>query len=47
VEEVRRLRAQGQPTVPSTLAVECATNPFLRAPDSQTLAALRARKDTF
>ncbi len=47
VEEVRRLRAQGQPTVPSTLAVECATNPFLRAPDSQTLAALRARKDRF
>lgn len=47
IEEVRHLRAQTRPTVPSTLAMECATNPFLRAPDSQTLATLRARKDTF
>ncbi|MFT9441248.1 MAG: hydroxyacylglutathione hydrolase [Acetobacter papayae] len=47
VNDVRRLRAQSQPTIPSTLALERATNPFLRAPDSQTLAALRARKDTF
>lgn len=33
MEDVRRLRAAGQPTVPSTLGLERATNPFLR-PDS-------------
>lgn len=30
-EEVRQLRAEGKPTVPSTVAQENATNPFLRA----------------
>lgn len=30
LQHVDRLRAAGQPTVPSTLAEECATNPFLR-----------------
>ena len=34
--EIDRLRANGQPTVPSTLGVERATNPFLR-PDSPDL----------
>lgn len=33
LETVAALRAAGKPTVPSTLAEECATNPFLR-PDS-------------
>ncbi len=32
-EEVRMLRAEGRPTVPSTIAVERTTNPFLRADD--------------
>jgi hydroxyacylglutathione hydrolase len=45
--EVHRLRAAGRPTVPSTIADELAANPFLRAPDVATLAALRARKDKF
>ena len=36
--EVERARAAGRPTVPSTMAEECATNPFLR-PDSATLQA--------
>jgi hydroxyacylglutathione hydrolase len=31
--EVRMLRSEGRPTVPSTIAVERATNPFLRADD--------------
>lgn len=31
--EVDSLRARNQPTLPSTMAVECATNPFLRAAD--------------
>jgi hydroxyacylglutathione hydrolase len=46
-EEVRRLRAAGQPTVPSVMADERAANPFLRAPDVATFADLRARKDRF
>lgn len=44
---VRRLRAGGQPTVPSRLSDELDANPFLRAPDVATLADLRARKDRF
>lgn len=36
VEEIRQLRAEGKPTVPSNLGVEKATNPFLR-PDSPHL----------
>lgn len=32
-EEVEAARAEGRPTVPSTLAEELATNPFLRADD--------------
>lgn len=36
--EIKSLRADGQPTVPSNLGVEKATNPFLR-PDSKALQA--------
>ena len=39
MREVAALRAAGQPTVPSTLGVEKATNPFLRPAST----ALRAR----
>ncbi len=45
IGEVERLRAAGLPSVPTTLAVERATNPFLRAADAQALGELRARKD--
>ena len=38
--EIDRLRAEGKPTVPSTLAEELATNPFLRADDSGVAAAV-------
>jgi hydroxyacylglutathione hydrolase len=34
-------------TVPSTIGEERLINPFLRAPDVETLGRLRARKDTF
>lgn len=47
VAEVKRLRAEGRATVPSTLGEERATNPFLRAADVPTLARLRREKDTF
>ncbi|MGE0625316.1 MAG: hydroxyacylglutathione hydrolase [Pseudomonadales bacterium] len=36
--EIDRLRASGQPTVPTTIGLEKATNPFLR-PDSENLRA--------
>ncbi|MGI9405702.1 MAG: hydroxyacylglutathione hydrolase [Hyphomicrobiaceae bacterium] len=32
-EEIRTQRAAGQPTLPTTLGIELATNPFLRAAD--------------
>lgn len=44
---VERMRAEGQATVPTTIAAERETNPFLRAPDAATLAARRAAKDAF
>jgi hydroxyacylglutathione hydrolase len=46
-EEVRRLRKEGHPTVPTTLDQERATNPFLRAKDVAQLAERRAGKDVF
>jgi hydroxyacylglutathione hydrolase len=46
-EDITRLRAAGLPTVPTTLAAEIATNPFLRAGDAARFAALRAGKDVF
>ncbi|MDT8856785.1 hydroxyacylglutathione hydrolase [Paracoccaceae bacterium Fryx2] len=59
VADVAQRRAAGLPTVPSTLAEELATNPFLRAPelksalgmpaatDAEIFAEIRARKDRF
>jgi hydroxyacylglutathione hydrolase len=47
LEDVRRLRAGNQPTVPSTLGMEKRTNPFLRAGTAEAFAALRRRKDVF
>lgn len=38
--EVDRLRAAGEPTVPTVLSVELQTNPFLRAADAGLKAAL-------
>lgn len=34
IDDIARARAAGEPTVPSTLALELATNPFLRGADS-------------
>jgi hydroxyacylglutathione hydrolase len=41
------LRAAGQPTLPVTLASERDGNPFLRAPDAESLGRLRSAKDRF
>lgn len=40
-------REAGRPTVPTTLAVEKAFNPFLRAANAAEFAARRAAKDSF
>ena len=37
--EARRLRSAGLPTVPSRLALELATNPFLRTGEAGVIAA--------
>jgi len=38
--EVREIRAQGRPTLPSNIAVEKKTNPFLRAKSPEIRRAL-------
>ncbi|MCD2322967.1 hydroxyacylglutathione hydrolase [Sphingomonas sp. IC-56] len=45
--EVDALRAAGEATVPTTIALELATNPFLRAPSAEIFAERRAAKDAF
>jgi hydroxyacylglutathione hydrolase len=47
MREVDARRAAGQPTVPTTIALERATNPFLRASSAAQLAERRAAKDAF
>ena len=43
--EVDALRARGEPTLPTTIALERATNPFMRARSAEELAERRAAKD--
>jgi hydroxyacylglutathione hydrolase len=45
--EVNAARLAGEPTVPTTIALEKATNPFMRASSVEELAARRAAKDAF
>jgi hydroxyacylglutathione hydrolase len=45
--DVERARAAGEATVPTTLALELQTNPFIRASSAGELAELRRRKDNF
>ncbi len=40
MDDIRAARAKGEPTVPSTLALELATNPFLRATAPEMAAGL-------
>ena len=46
-EEVREKRARDKATVPTTLSVELACNPFLRAGNVEEFAKLRKGKDNF
>ena len=43
--EVTAMRERGEATVPTTIALERATNPFMRAASVEELAARRAAKD--
>jgi len=45
--QVDAARTKGEPTVPTTIALERATNPFMRAKDAAQLAERRAAKDAF
>ena len=45
--KVDRARAEGHATVPTTIALERATNPFMRAGSADELARRRAAKDAF
>jgi hydroxyacylglutathione hydrolase len=53
-EQVFAARERGEPTVPTTIGLEKATNPFLRAPvlapgvaDHEAFGKIRAAKDSF
>ena len=46
-EEVKAARGRGEPTLPTTVALERATNPFVRATSAEQLAERRAAKDNF
>jgi hydroxyacylglutathione hydrolase len=45
--EIEALRAEGQPTLPTTMAEEKVSNLFLRAADAADFARLRVAKDSF
>ncbi len=47
MNDVDAARARGEPTVPTTIALERATNPFMRAATTVELAERRAAKDVF
>jgi hydroxyacylglutathione hydrolase len=44
LEEVTALRLAGRPTIPSSIGIEKATNPFLRTESAEIRAALRLEK---
>lgn len=45
--QIEAARARGEATVPTTIAMERATNPFMRARTADDLGALRNAKDSF
>jgi hydroxyacylglutathione hydrolase len=47
MRDVDAARARGDATVPTTIALERATNPFMRAGSADELARRRAEKDAF
>ena len=47
LEQVSAMRERGEVTLPTTVAQERATNPFVRASDVEEFARLRSEKDSF
>ncbi len=47
MDDVLAARARGEATVPTTIALEQATNPFMRATSAAQLAERRSAKDNF
>lgn len=47
MDDVDAMRARGEPTVPTTIGLERATNPFMRSVSAEQLAERRAAKDAF
>jgi hydroxyacylglutathione hydrolase len=47
LEQVSDVRERGEVTLPTTVAEERATNPFVRASDVEEFARLRSEKDSF
>ena len=47
IDHAKSLREKGIPTVPTTVAMEKKTNPFMRAATPQRLGEIRAAKDSF
>lgn len=45
--QIKQLRAEKLPTVPTTIALEHATNPFMRSTSEKIFTERRALKDTF
>ncbi|MEP3767709.1 MAG: hydroxyacylglutathione hydrolase C-terminal domain-containing protein, partial [Marinomonas sp.] len=45
--EVLAMRKRGEATVPTTIALERATNPFMRASSAEELSERRVAKDNF
>ena len=47
VRDVEQARAAGEATVPTTIGMELATNPFMRVSSAEELAERRQNKDVF
>jgi hydroxyacylglutathione hydrolase len=47
LSEVQALRDAGKITLPTSVALERETNPFVRASNAEEFAHLRADKDSF
>jgi len=47
ISKAEAMRERGDPTVPTTVAMEKATNPFMRAATAEQLGEIRAAKDSF
>lgn len=47
MEKAKQLRTENKPTVPTTIASEKRTNPFVRASSAERLGEIRTAKDNF